>query len=546
MNNAAARFLAGLITVLPLLAWDAAVAGEEPVSAATPPAAAAGEADAEGGARFDVWEYRVRGNTLLPAVDVEGIVYPWLGPGRSVDDVNQARAALEQAYREAGYPTVYVDLPEQDVAGGIVLLTVTEGRVGRFTVTGSRYFSNGWIRAQIPEAQPGRVPRVAEFQRQLALVNARSQDRTLTPVLRPGKEPGTVDVELKVKDELPLHGSFEVNNRNSADTSETRASASLRYDNLWQQDDSFGIQYQVAPEKPSESTVWVGTYILRPEGSDKTFVFYGLHSDSDVATVGSIESIGKGKVFGTRALIPLPPGDGLYQSLSLGADYKDFDQTVGFNEAGQEDVQTPISYINWSLGWNASIPGEALSQNLNATVNFGVRGLGNYSQEFADKRYQATPDYIFLTAGYGLEAPAWLDTSVAWSVSGQLSGQPLIDNEQFTAGGADSVRGYYEAEVLGDYGLQTSLEWRTPVAGAGWMPGLDKLYGFVFTDWATLGLHDPLPGQRSSFALGSAGLGLRLDALGFVTALDWARTLKEGPSTPSGDDRVLFSARYGF
>ena len=121
---------------------------------------------------------------------MERTVYPLLGPGKTVADVEQARVALEQAYRTAGYPTVFVNLPEQDVGSGVVLLTVTEGRVGRLSVTGSRYFSNGWIRDQVPAAAPGRVPRLSEFQRQLTLVNARSPDRTLTPVLRPGQRNG--------------------------------------------------------------------------------------------------------------------------------------------------------------------------------------------------------------------------------------------------------------------------------------------------------------------------------------------------------------------
>ena len=85
----------------------------------------------------------------------------------------------------------------------------------------------------------------------------------MTPVLRPGKTPGTVEVDLKVKDELPLHGSLELNDRYSTDTSRLRLSAMLRYDNLWQKEHSFSLQYQTAPEKPGEVKVWSGTYLAR-------------------------------------------------------------------------------------------------------------------------------------------------------------------------------------------------------------------------------------------------------------------------------------------
>ena len=110
--------------------------------------------------RFDVFEYRVEGNTVLDNRTIERVIYGQLGPGKTIDDVNAARTALEQAYREAGYPTVFVDVPEQEVDQGMVRLAVTEGRVSRLKISGSRYFSNGWIRDQLPEAAPGTVPRI--------------------------------------------------------------------------------------------------------------------------------------------------------------------------------------------------------------------------------------------------------------------------------------------------------------------------------------------------------------------------------------------------
>ena len=50
----------------------------------------------------------------------------------------------------------------------------------------------------------------------------RNPDFKVSPVLSPAREIGLVDVELKVKDEFPLHGSLEVNNRGTHETSELR------------------------------------------------------------------------------------------------------------------------------------------------------------------------------------------------------------------------------------------------------------------------------------------------------------------------------------
>jgi hemolysin activation/secretion protein len=102
---------------------------------------------------------------------------------------------------------------------------------------------------------------------------------------------------------------------------------------------------------------------------------------------------------------------------------------------------------------------------------------------------------------------------------------PLISNEQYSAGGATSVRGYLEAERLGDLGAALSLElYSPPLVSGERVPDL-RLFGFM--DAASLRVEDPLPEQDASFRLGSAGAGLRFGGFGGMTAeIDWARALR--------------------
>ncbi len=69
-------------------------------------------------------EYIVRGNTVLDPRDIERAVEPFLGPGKTLADVEKARDAVHALYQQAGYQSVYVELPEQQVSGGVVLLKV--------------------------------------------------------------------------------------------------------------------------------------------------------------------------------------------------------------------------------------------------------------------------------------------------------------------------------------------------------------------------------------------------------------------------------------
>src|SRR5262249_49854475 len=186
-----------------------------------PPADAAGQGDASAAPTFDVLEFQVEGNTVLDARVIERTVYPFLGPDKTIEDVERARAALEQAYRQAGYGAALVDIPEQRVADGVVRLHVTESQVARTRVQGARYYSQGRILAQTPALKEGEPLNFPAVQKQVGALNDRP-DRRVVPVLRPGSKFGTTEVDLNVDDRLPLHGNVELNNYYSPNTTELR------------------------------------------------------------------------------------------------------------------------------------------------------------------------------------------------------------------------------------------------------------------------------------------------------------------------------------
>ncbi|MBS1213159.1 MAG: hypothetical protein H6R26_1776, partial [Proteobacteria bacterium] len=374
------------------LLWSAGVSGDD-----TPEGTPAGPQQQEQ-ETFDIREYRVRGNTRLPVRDIERTVYDFLGPARTVVDVENARKGLEALYHDRGYAACNVDIPEQEVAAGVIILQVSEGTVDRLKVTGSRYFSPGRIREKVPALARGEVLDMPKAQAQLAELSKESEDRQITPVMRAGRTPGTVEVDLGVEDRLPLHGSLELNGRNSANTSRTRLVGLVRYDNLWQRFHSASLQYQVAPENPNDLQVWAGTYTLPVEALDARLALYGigLDSSSDIATAGALSVVGTGNIYGLRLVKPLPGMGRLYHSLTFGWDYKDFGQAITLS--GADTQNTPIAYSPFMLTYSASSLGEddSLTQ-LNLELDFSVRNLGNDPKEFQNKRFGADAGYLYLT-----------------------------------------------------------------------------------------------------------------------------------------------------
>lgn len=510
-----------------------------PVAVGAAPGAAPGAAEAE----FPINEFRVLGNTALPVRAIEGAVYPFLGPHGTITRVRKASEALATAYHKAGLSTALVDIPEQSVDEGIVRLRVTEGRLQSLHISGARYYSEGHILAELSSLQPGNVVEFPRLQADLARVanETAPRDRQVTPVLKAGTEPGTVAIDLNVTDHLPVHGSLQVDDRYTADTTHTRLTGILSYDNLFQRFESLSLQYETAPEKPSQVQLWALTYLGRTSVPNLTWALYGIRSKSDVAAVGTLSVIGNGKIFGARLTQGWFPSSTWSTSLSAGVDYKDFAQDVNVDPATSST--TPIHYFVWSGQFTANRQGERLQSSGSLALNAALRDVGGNDAEFDFNRYGARSNFMYLRGSEALSYRMWRNSGMVLRLGFQYTDSPLVNNEQFSLGGFDSVRGYLETETLVDRAAEGSLELHAPQLALGWL----RAQLLTFFDVGAGMIVQPLPSQTSRFTLDSWGLGLQAAlAGGFDGFLGWADPLRDGPRTERGDGRFLFSVKYGF
>lgn len=466
--------------------------------------------------RMYIHEYEVAGVKHLPRMDVEKAVYPYLGPGRTADDVEKARAALEKAYKDHGYQTVSVQIPRQNASGGVVLLQVVETVVGRLRVHGSRYFDPDQIKRKAPSLAEGTLPDFNKINHDILALN-RQADLRVTPALRAGARPGTVDIDLDVKDKAPLHGSLEVNNRHNNNTTPWRINASLRYDNLWQLGHSLGLSYQIAPERPNDARVLSGFYLARiPEWENVSVLLQGSKQDSDVSTLGGAAVAGRGQVLGARLLFTLPQKQGFYQSLSFGMDYKRFEQDI--TVAGAK-TSAPVTYFPFTLSHAATWAAARRTTEFNNSIVFALRGLGSDQASFSRRRYLADEGFFYYRGDLAHTQKLPGGFEAYGKVQGQAGSGPLINNEQLAGGGLATVRGYLESTVLGDSGAFGTLELRSPSlinSSKDSSAGGDSWRFHLFADGGRLIMRNALPGQQSSFDLFSVGGGSRFHVLGHL------------------------------
>ncbi len=353
--------------------------GPARTAADSPPQAQAGGGQAT--PHFKVDRYLVSGSTALTPGQIDRILtnHPAaFGTNVSFEDIRVALADLQMAYRERGFVTVSVGLPQQKLTNAEVKIQVTEGRLADIKVAGNRWFSTPNVLRALPSLHSNLLLNSHVLQRELDQANA-SRDRQIYPVVGPGPEPGTTELTLKVEDRFPLHMRGEYNDVSTPGTPYTRAVYSAQYDNLWQLDHQLGITYTFTPfdyhSQNSDYVWWAPDYPLIANYS----AYYRLPLGSTVSAQQQIED--SGGRFGYSEVthqFQLPPPSGrpdltIYASRSI--------SDTGVNLNNFTNVIPPpnlLTISSYDSGQNVT-----LNENLGAKLSWPLPSLGKLASTFS-------------------------------------------------------------------------------------------------------------------------------------------------------------------
>ena len=498
---------------------------------------------------FDVYEYVIEGNSLLPDAVVERTVAPYMGPGRRFADIEGARAALEKAYQEAGYLSVLVSLPNQRVDAGEVTLSVTEAPVERLTVSGAAHTRPSLIREALPAVQPGQVPHFPSLQQEIA--NTQSANLQITPLVNATDAGDAIDVDLKIQDKAPYFGSIEFNNAQSYNTTRGRINATVGINNLFQLGHTLGLSWQYAPRRPDDTNTLSLLYGL-PLGPKDDLLFTLTTSNSDTPTQvsgsGPDSTLTKGTFAGVRWTHRLPALNWpVRHSVFVGLDYKRNRDFSTFKD-GEIVQRPPTRYPILSGGYNFTHSGagdvlSTASASLRAVSSaMGGRTVdcdGLTLEQFDCKRAGASSHFAALQLAVGHARPVLGDWRLNLSADLQLATGALPSGEQYSLGGSSTVRGYYDFEQSGDEGWRTRAELVSPV----WLEvaGIQAT-ALTFVDRGFVRIVDPQPTQTARTHLGSYGLGLRFFASwGMTLSIDYARVVFD-TVRPTDNGSVQFAS----
>jgi hemolysin activation/secretion protein len=527
---------------------------------------------------FNVKTYVVEGNSLLSTNTILLLLSKYTGTNVSLPDIVKAASDLRLEYRTRGYPTVDVVIPQQTITNAMVRLQVFQGRLTQIQVVGNRYFSSNNVMRALPSLHTNVILNGTLFQAELDRANA-NQDRQIFPQIEPGADPNTTELVLQVRDRLPLHGKVDFNNQNTPGTPDLRLNSSAVYNNLWQIEQSLGLQYSFSPETYKSGRHWnfydlpeVANYSgfyrlplanpasiedivtsnpgsfgyneaarrfnLPPSSGRPELNIYASGSSIDTGlepishrTITNTEAlkivqedvqqdITINNSLGFRLSAPIVLGKWV-TTFSGGLDYKNYDLTtvktnnfiftvitrnpdgttnppqVSIVPSGVPTTHNVLDYMPLSMRWDGSRPDKSgvTTFSINYSPNFTGRMFANTEANFAKVAGSTNANgyYHIFNVSIARDQKVYKEWLLTVRVDGQWASQPLISNEQFGIGGANSrPRGYLEGEVYGDAGWRIITEQKTPPWIVGTVYGKHPLVvrGSIFMDYAEAYLID--------------------------------------------------------
>lgn len=506
--------------------------------------------------RFDIDRFNVEGNTLLKQDRIDAALTPFTGKQREHLDIQRAVATLSRLYRAAGFSVVRVIVPEQELERGVVTLRVMEGRIGKVTLAGNRFFDEANIRASLPALQEGASPRAADISANVQLANE-NPAKQVDIVLRQDK----LDAIVDVIDVQPLKLFLTLDSTGNPQTGDFRLGAGIQHANLFNRDHVATFNYVTSPGKENRVSLYSASYRLPLYSWGDSMDFIGAYSDVSSGTTqtvaGPLTFSGKGTVYGMRYNQLLARRGEYSHRIVYGIDYRAYENdcalgvfgAAGCGPAAVDVTATPVSAAysgNWSRQGNISDFYGSASQNV-PVASHGNESDFNAVRPSPNGSDGASSRYSVFRFGASMVNAFESNWQLRAAFNAQYSTFALISGEQFGLAGANAVRGFTEREIARDTGYVATLELYTPNLTGRLIPGEGNLRALLFADIGRGG-NNLLPGEdRQEAAIASVGAGFRWNIQrNFNMRFDLARITDEAGKRSTGDLRGHISVYAGY
>jgi hemolysin activation/secretion protein len=399
----------------------------------------------------------IHGNVSLSTKELLSLIEGNIGQELSIKDIYRMCQLIDKYYAQKGYFLARCYPPLQEISKGTLCLEIIEGKLGKVSVEGAHRYSDKFIQSYF-SSLIGQPLQYDAFLRQLMLLNENS-DLAAAALFEKGKEVGTADVILRVKDHLPLHLYLNANDYGRFLTTNTRLGGRLDAGNLLAYGDKLSFAGVVG--FPVDALDFIDAIYRIPLNRKGTFMEWAYLSSKF-----HVEELKELNIRGRSDIATLKVSHALTRRKFLNMDvFGSFDYKQIRNFAlGHTTSYDKLRLVTLGIILDHADPSQGrdyLVTRMGVGIPSILGGLRPHDPECS--RLGGGGRFIKFIADYDRIQKLMGSSFFYFHLTGQWSPNKLTLPEQLYIGGIDTVRGFPLGNALGDSGYYTNLELRVPV-----------------------------------------------------------------------------------
>lgn len=432
-----------------------------------------------GAPSFLLQAIKYQGNSVYSDAELNQVVQDKLQQQVTLGDLEELRLRITNLYIKNGYINSGAVLPEQSIRDGIVTIEIVEGKLTEIELSGNLGLSDDYIISRLV-TDPNAVFNLPAFQEEYQLLLSDPLINKLNGQFVPSEHLGQSKLKLQVERAKSHSVDFQTDNYGSASSGETQGSLSLQTLNLSGAGDSLYLKL-----RKREGAIGAELDYARPLNSSTSNIGVRLGYNDTEVIAEQLQSLDIQSDFkSAEVYITHPLIRSLKRQLTLGLSLSVRENQgelldIPFSfAAGEQDGFSRVAAVR--IGLTGIIRDENQAWSMYARYS---QGLDMFNPTF---NQNGLPDNNFSSLLLQLQYARRLndDTQLLLRTDAQISDSPLLALEQIAIGGARTVRGYRENELVRDTGYIVSAEIESSIwDNLDYSGRLGSLQAFVFTDY---------------------------------------------------------------
>lgn len=414
-----------------------------------------------------VSEFSFAGNTVFSSEELNQTLKEYTNRPISFAQLVQAASIITQLYVERGYITSGAYLPEQNLNSSVVQLQIVEGSLGEIEVDIEQgRLQESYIRDRLNNRISTPL-NINQLQSALQLLQLNPLIASLDAELSTGITPGTNTLKVSVQGKDTFTLQTRLNNNRNPNIGTFERGVTLTEANLFGIGDKISFSFL----NTAGSNQYEGSYTFPLNSRDGTLSFEVRSAQNEIIEEDfeeldiDVESRNYNLTWRQPIIQKASPEVSQEFALNLSASRRESDTSIldlpldtspGANSEGE--IRTSV--LSLGQEWLQRNRKQVIAANSQFNLGLDVLGAEINADEpngqfFA---WRGQVSYLrLLSSPKGIPA---VGSTLLLRSELQLAADPLIPTEQFSLGGANTVRGYRQDALLTDNGLLAAAEFR--------------------------------------------------------------------------------------